>query len=60
MLCAECVQASRMPLDEFKDIQRDFVNAMAVCLLEMGGDQNSPAAKRLVCCTAVYAFLLAL
>ncbi len=37
-----------MPHSEYGDLWREYMNRFAECLLEMHGDEASPAGKRLV------------
>lgn len=36
-----------MPLQQFRDLYREYINAFAACLLELASDPESPAAQRL-------------
>jgi hypothetical protein len=40
-------QLAAMPHKDFGDLWREYMNAFAECLLEMNGDENSPAGRRL-------------
>lgn len=41
------LQVVKMPLQQFRDLYRDYINAFAGCLLQLASDPESPALARL-------------
>lgn len=41
------VQVVNMPLQQFRDLYREYINAFAACMLELASDPESPVLPRL-------------